>query len=108
MTPEQFVFWLRGYLASGDIGNFTRGDAKAIAEELAKVVPPAPPPKTAQAPISALREWEEEIMRRKESHPCQSPPQPQPQRDRPTTGSPHPFRPVEITCGLAAEVRNAS
>jgi hypothetical protein len=40
MTPEQFVFWLRGYLASGDIGNFTRGDAKAIAEELAKVVLP--------------------------------------------------------------------
>ncbi len=78
MTPEQFVFWLRGYLASGDIGNFTRGDAKAIAEELAKVVPPAPPP------------------------------QPQPWWERLITSSPHPFRPVEITCGQAAEVRNAS
>lgn len=37
MTPEQFVFWLRGYFASGNPGDFTRGDWRTVADVLAQV-----------------------------------------------------------------------
>lgn len=37
MTPEQFIFWLRGYFASNDSANFARGDWKVIADTLAQV-----------------------------------------------------------------------
>lgn len=44
MTPEQFVFWLRGYLAAGGNvpGNLTQGDWKAVMEMLKLVSGPHP------------------------------------------------------------------
>jgi hypothetical protein len=38
LTPEQFVYWLRGYFASCDPANCTRGDTKTIAAQLTRVV----------------------------------------------------------------------
>ena len=37
MTPEQFVFWLRGYMASIEGVDLARADVKCIRETLAGV-----------------------------------------------------------------------
>lgn len=49
MTPEQFVWWLRGYLDSfSELTNLPRADVQALRDRLESVgpvpyVPPAPP-----------------------------------------------------------------
>ena len=84
MTPEQFVFWLRGYFAAGGNvpGNMTRGDWKAVMEML-KVV------KSRTDPIPApwRDENRERLQKEKEEFLRTLPPD---------TGSP-PFHPPFIT-----------
>lgn len=64
MSPDEFVFWLRGYFAAGgdNPGNLTRGDWKAVMEML-KTVSSLPQQRSFTDPTDA---WRADLRRKLE------------------------------------------
>ena len=103
MTPEQFTYWLQGFVELGKGAAPTAEQWKSIQEHLAtvfkKVTPPVEDAKTVETDVQrSMREYSERTKQQRTPPQIQQPFYPSQPWIQPGTGVTYPVNPMIVTC----------